>query len=215
MPHYKAGKQEELIGFQDIQGRVSRAQKKTPLALEAIGFFWLLYYSGCRKSEAYERTAEDIVTSPDFFIIDFHQRKKHGATVDPLELPRAWPGIPILVELAEKAKQRKPSNKLLISSPERNKKVTTRVKAHWLFPHINRTWAGVIVKQILGQQYYPHFLRLNRLTELGSDPTASTVRMKSYSGIKSISALESYLGKSKKEQDAAIDFMNKQIEQKS
>ena len=84
-------------------------------------------------------------------------------------------------------------------------------RERWLFPHINSTWAWKVVKRILGEKYYPHFLRLNRLTEIGSDPSASIVRMKSFSGIKDTKTLESYLGVSKTEQDAAVGFIGKQI----
>ena len=63
----------------------------------------------------------------------------------------------------------------------------------------------------MGPEYYPHFLRLNRLTEIGSDPKANIVKLKSYSGIKSIKALESYLGTSKEEQEAAISWMEKKM----
>ena len=71
--------------------------------------------------------------------------------------------------------------------------------------------AWKIVKDVLGSSYYPHFLRLNRLTEIGSDPEANIVRLKSYSGIKSIKALESYLGTSRQEQEAALSWMDKKF----
>jgi hypothetical protein len=73
-----------------------------------------------------------------------------------------------------------------------------------LFPHIQSATAWRIVKAVLGEEYYPHFLRVNKLTEIGSDPEASLVRLKSYSGIRSIKALETYLGVSSKEQEAAL-----------
>jgi hypothetical protein len=85
------------------------------------------------------------------------------------------------------------------------------VRDHWLFPNIQSSTALRLVKQVLGSRYYPHFLRLNRLTEIGSDPEASIVRLKSYSGIRSIKALESYLGTSKEEQEAALSWMEKRM----
>jgi hypothetical protein len=165
--------------------------------------------------------------------VDFGQRKKNGATMDPLELPRSFPGVNLLCEQLLRASQKRASSKqihfqeetkepalydngkpiLKKNGSQKYKKVTAskRVKARWLFPQVNRSWAARIVKRILGPDYYPHFLRLNRLSEIGSDPTANIVRLKSYSGIKSISTLEKYLGTSKKEQGAALDFMAKQI----
>jgi len=70
-----------------------------------------------------------------------------------------------------------------------------------------------LVKEVLGSRFYPHFLRLNRLTEIGSDPESNVVRLKSYSGIKSIKALESYLGTSKEEQEAALSWIGRKINQ--
>lgn len=212
MPKYKHGKIEEPIDFEEILRKVSAASKF--LTLENIAFFWLLYWCGVRKSEAYERVVEDCQITPEFFIIDFHQRKKHGATVKPLKLPRFFSGVDLLCEQLRRASERKLSRKQISYTPEKGVQKTKNVRAKWLFPHINRSWAGVIVKKILGEEYYPHFLRLNRLTEIGKDPTANIVRIKSYSGIKSTSVLDSYLGTSEKEQDAAISYMAKQIERR-
>jgi hypothetical protein len=164
-----------------------------------------------RKSEGYERIIEDAEITDSVFIIDFHQRKKHGALVPALKLPRSFPGVDVLCGQLLWAQKRKPSKKLIIYSPSKGTKATQRVRAQWLFPHINRTWADHIVKRVLGKEFYPHFLRLLRLSEIGQDPEANIVRLKSYSGIKSIKALEAYLGVTEKEQDAAIDSMAKQI----
>ena len=65
----------------------------------------------------------------------------------------------------------------------------------------------------IGQQYYPHFLRLNRITEICSNPEANIEMIKSFTGIRSIRVIEGYMGTSKKEQKAAMDFMAKQIKE--
>lgn len=210
MPHYKHGKIQESLSFQEIQEKVTAAQKK--VTKEQLSFFWLLYYSGCRKSELYERTAEDCQLKENFFIIDFHQRKKHGAEVPPLKFPLWFPGINIVCEQLRKSRKRKPSKKL-IERFRKQERSTERVKARWLFPNIHRTQAGRIVKKILGSNYYPHFLRLNRITEMCADPQLSLSRLKSFTGIKSLDALQSYLGVAEREQDAAVDFMAKQIKE--
>lgn len=180
--------------------------------LEGQAYFWLLYYCGVRKSEGYERIIDDVELTESLFIIDFHQRKKHGSQVPALKLPRTFPGVELICQQLLSARERKPHRKLLIYSPEKGRIETKTERAQWLFPHINRSWAAHIVKTVLGEQYYPHFLRLNRLTEIGSDESANVTRLKSFSGIRSIKALECYLGVSQKQQDAAIDFMAKQIE---
>jgi len=203
---YKHGKQEEPMSFQEFKKKV----ESSSLNSEKEGFIWLLYYAGCRKSEAYERIVSDCQVSDSHFIIDFGQRKKHGAKVDPLKFPRSWVGIEILVSLYERAAERKPKKKRIFF--QENKITKSKVvKDHWLFPHVQSVTAWRVVKEVLGSEYYPHFLRLNRLTEIGSDPEANIVRMKSYSGIKSIRTLQYYLGTSEKEQDAALSWMEKKM----
>lgn len=205
---YKNGKQIEIIEFEEIQKRVEAAKKW--LTRERVAFFWLLYWTGVRKSEAYERTAEDVQITPEHFIINFHKRKKGGLEVPPLRIPRSFPGVDLLIEVSEKARERKPHRKLIEVFSKKCRKAEI-IKAHWLFPHTHRTYAWITVKRILGKEYYPHFLRLNRISEICQDPTANIARISSFTGIKSLDVIEHYLGASKKEQDAAIDFIGKQI----
>ena len=208
-PHthrYAFGKQEELISFSKVLELVD----KSKLSKSELAYFWLLYYTGVRKSEAYERTAEDFKIKEDQVIIDFHQRKKRGATPKPLKLPLHWPGVSLIVDCVSKAQERKPSTKTIFIYSKKVK-TTKKVKARYVFPHIQSTHAWKIVKQVLGPKYYPHFLRLNRLSEIGSEPSANLLRLKSVSGIKSISTLRKYLGVSEKEQDEAFSLMDQKI----
>ena len=210
MPKYKHGKIIESLSFQEIQEKVAHA--KSILNLESLAYFWLLYYAGCRKSEAYERTVGDCQITDSQFIVDFHQRKKRGAEVPPLKFPLWFPGVDIICEQLLKASKKRKSRKLF----ERTRKgvrSTEYRRERWLFPHVAARWAQVIVKRVLGSRYYPHFLRLNRITEMCSDPELSLTRLKSFTGIKSLDALQSYLGVSQKEQEAAVHHMAKQIKE--
>lgn len=198
----------EIIDFQEIQKKVVAARKK--LSREREAFFWLLYYCGVRKSEAYERVAEDVELSLAFFSIDFHKRKKGGLTVPPLRLPRSFPGVDLLCELSLRAQKHRASRKLLERS-EKGIRHAAYFKGKWLFPHMNRSWALKTIKLILGEKYYPHFLRLNRISELCTDPSSNISRISSFTGIKTLQVIEYYLGSSRKEQEAAVDFMAKQI----
>lgn len=247
MGKYKHGKQTELLNFQTFQEKMNKAQ----LTEEEAGFLWGLYYCGARKSELYERVAEDCrlilttgapqsfplpkqLANPDswhenyFFQIDFKARKKHGSTVPPLELPLSWPGVTLLVKLAQKAAARSAFHKSLFiyeDSKEMKtlksgkqkaiKKRTLKSKiGHYLFPNVQSTRAWQISKEVLGPEFYPHFFRLNRLTEIATDPGSNLTRLKSYSGIKTTEILEAYLGTSKKEQQAAMSFMNEKFKEK-
>lgn len=209
MPHYKNGKQSEQLEFNQVKEKVSAAQKY--LTKEQLSFFWLLYYSGARKSEIYERTVGDCSITSEFFILDISLRKKGSAQTMPLEFPLWFPGISVVCEWLEKARTLKKTRKLL-EKWKKGKRLTSRIRAHWLFPHVAARSSQHIVKKVLGPQYYPHFLRLNRITELCSDPESNLTRIKSYTGIKSTRIIEeNYMGVSKKEQKAALDFIGKQI----
>lgn len=206
-PHkYRYGKQEDLINFDIIKKLVVKAK----LVMESEAYFWLLFYCSVRKSEAYERVDQDFKITESHLIVDFHQRKKNGAEVDPLELPLCWYGVKKIVECVEKATQHKPRFKNLFIYQDR-KRVKKRVRAHWVFPNIQSTKAWNIVKKVLGKKHYPHYLRLLGLSEIGSDPTASILRLKSVSGIKSITSLNAYLGKSKEEAKKGLEFRGRKF----
>lgn len=211
MPKHKYGKQLEMKSFPEIQERIDKVSKS--LTVESLAYFVLLYYCGVRKSEGYERTVEDCTLSPSLFIVDFGARKKGGEKVPPLEIPLEFPFMDILVKQYLRASKQRASKKLLIRS-EHQKNESYYKKARWLFPKVNRSWALTIVKTVLGDEYYPHFLRLNRITEIAGDPSSNLTRLKSFTGIKTIRALEAYMGTSRNEQKRAFDFMKKQISEK-
>lgn len=205
---YKHGKQMRPISFEDLCVCVEKAQSH--LTEEQNGYIWLLYYCGVRKSEGVERVVDDVEITELLFTIDFHKRKKGGAKVDPLKLPRAWPGVEILVKLTEKARAKRAQRKLIYYQEMRERRSRVE-KNHWIFPNIQSTEAWRIAKRVLGPEFYPHFLRLNRLTEIGKGKGSSSVRLKSFSGIKSIRSLEFYLGIDQAEQDQALELMDEHI----
>jgi len=207
---YKAGKQCEQLTFKEIQEKVAAAKPR--MDLESLAYFWLLYQSGVRKSELYERTVEDCSVTETHFIIDFRQRKKGSAEVPALEFPLWFPGMKVICEQLWVAQKRRSSRKL-IERTVKGVRSRERVKARWLFPHVHRTRAAEIVKEILGSRYYPHFLRLNRITELCSNKDVNISMIKSYTGIKTLRVIQGYIGTSKKEQKKAVDFMGKQFKE--
>jgi hypothetical protein len=203
MGKYKFGKKDEVLPFQVVKQKVKNAN----LRLRDEAIFWLLYYTRVRKSEGYERVAGDFKTDGVHLIVDFHQRKKRGAEVPPLRLPLNWYGIDKIVQSVRIALGCRPKEKAIYVYKD-GERIRVVKRDRWVFPRIQSTKAWEIVKRVLGEEYYPHFLRLNRLTEIAQDPTASLTRLKSFSGIKSTTALNSYLGTAKKEQRKAIEFMD-------
>lgn len=219
---YRYGKQEEIIPFSKIVKLVAKAD----LPIQEEAYFWLLYHTGVRASEGYERIVEDFKITETHVHVDFHKRKKGGAKTPVISLPRDYVGIDKLITQIELARVGKKRFKFLYFTEKTGETKTSekgrvtpvtrlakkRVKARWVFPKIQSWRAWKTVKKVLGKKYYPHFLRLICLTEIGSDPTASLTRMKSFSGIKTISALEYYLGTSKKETDKALEFRARQMQ---
>lgn len=211
------------MSFEEVKQKVLEAK----LQPNDEAFFWLLYWCGPRKSEAYERVAEDFEITDTHLIVDFGQRKKGSAKTDPPEIPVGWYGVNKIVEAVEKTQKRKARTKnVYVYEPTGETKVTKKghvvpvkkrtaikKKGRWVFPQIQSTKAWEIVRKVLGEGYYPHFLRLNRLTIIGSDPSASLTRLKSFSGIKSVRSMEAYLGVSKKEQQKAMAFSGKEAGQ--
>jgi len=208
MPAYKDGKQEHILSFEEIKQKVNA----TNLSKSEEAYFWLLYWCGVRKSEAYERVVEDFEITSSHLIVDFGQRKKHSAKTDPLAIPLSYYGINKIVEAVQKARERRVSTKSVFVQIEK-KRMRQRKKGKWVFPNIQSTKAWQIIKNVLGPSYYPHFLRLNRLSVISSDPTTSLTRLKSFSGIKSIKSLSAYLGMSKREQQKAIEISGKEAGQ--
>lgn len=200
------GKKTEVLDFKFVKQKVIN----TCLPWKDEAYFWLLYYCGVRKSEAYERVATDFKVTETHLIVDFHQRKKRGAEVPPLELPLSWYGMDKLVKAVQAAASCKPRNKAVFTYIDK-KRVRTLKVDNWVFPHIQSTKAWEIVQSVLGIGFYPHFLRLNRLTELASDSSSNLTRLKSFTGIKSTRVLDSYLGTSKKEQKKAIEYMSQKF----
>jgi len=110
------------MSFQEVKAKVL----DTKLSISEEAYFWLLYYCGCRKSEGYERVAEDFEINDTHLIVDFHQRKKGGDEVPPLELPRHWYGIDKIIECIEKAKPR--TKTIFTSQPTGETRLTKKGK---------------------------------------------------------------------------------------
>lgn len=207
MPIYKNGKQTQVMHFAEVKQKVAEAE----LTRSEEAYFWLLYWCGVRKSEAYERIAEDFKITDSHLIAGF-ARKKGSEKVPPLEIPLHYFGVDKIVAEVKRARQSKPKIKRLFISEDK-KRVGKQFRGKWVFPHIQSTKAWQIVRKILGQGYYPHFLRLNRLTIIGADPSTSFIRLKTFSGIKSVKSLSAYLGQDKKEQRKAMEISGREAEQ--
>ena len=217
-PHrYKFGKQTTIQSSAEFQIAVNNAidQGATP---EQIAYCVLLWNTGLRKSEAYELVVADVAVTSSTLMVDAGERKKHGLTVAPVEVPRIWFGVEeYLVPWIRERQESKPTKKRLFfqqptgkftrTDPTAQRPKGTRVeikvrdscieKAVWIFPNIASTSAWTTVKLVLGEKYYPHFCRLEKLSKVAK--TAQNMgdmigAVRRVSGLKSLNAMEAYFG---------------------
>lgn len=130
-------------------------------------FLTILFLAGVRVSEALALKPEDITCLPDTVYIDFF-RLKGSKNTDPIELPK----VDCFMWLCDEVWNLK-------QDP------TQRI-----FP-FSRTTAYRIVKRVW-PELYPHFFRMNRITQTVQKHDIATVR--SYTGI-SLSSMEHYIAK--------------------
>jgi len=142
-------------------------------------------------------------------IVDFHKRKKGGEEVPPLKIPRTFYGVekylvPYLIRPKRlNVKTLFTYESILGKTIVHSKQVTDR----WLFPHISSSTALRLVKKVLGEKYYPHYLRLRKLSKVGRDRQRGTImHLKAISGIKSLRALQEYMGIDEEAQDEAMEI---------
>ena len=220
---YKHGKQKGIMPLAAFQTLIEEAANRGA-PLNHLAFCIALWHTGVRKSELYERLLSDVTVTENFVVVDFHKRKKGGDEVPPLKIPRSFFGVEeYLVPWIERRKASKPpprktwknlfyqmeTEKTRVTAKGKTVTVKKRVKRKerglWLFPNVGSTTAWQIVKDVLGAKYYPHYLRLRKLSKIASNPkTKSIIHIKSVSGLKSITAIQAYMGVDEELQDEAM-----------
>lgn len=138
MPKYKK-KITRLMQYEEFQEAIQ------DLTIQRQAFLTLLFFSGCRVSEALAVSAEDIHCTPETVFIQF-KRLKGSRQTDPTELPRA----DALEWLCHQ------------------KDTTIKVFC------FSRTTAYRIVKEVF-PDLYPHYFRMNRITKTADQFGDSTV----------------------------------------
>lgn len=213
--HYAQGKQEAILTFDEVVDRIDHS----PIMGEQEAFFWLSYYLGIRKMEALSLPCSALTLEGDKLWIDVGQRLKGSAKTDKIPLDISWHGVDKIIATWNKHKILKPVNHRFISwkrdrtlpKEERSKhpiKIETVKKDVWLFLNISPATGTAIVKKALGDnKYYHHYLRLLRLSEISDSPNASIIMIRSFSGLRSLSSIQKYLGTSKKALSGAMDII--------
>ena len=175
MPHYKEGKQTRPIEFEFMKEVLASNRFKRSSHRSYLAF---LYLTGVRRSEALDRVKEDF-TKKDTLLTIHIPAKKHGVR-EILQLSLEMPFMDLIQDQVDKTR---PGRKV------------------WNFS--GRT-ALRIIKEAMGSQYYPHFLRLNRSVHFLDDATTTFPEMQSWFGWKSGKTIDSYMGFSQRHLDKQV-----------
>jgi len=176
---YKDGKRTKAIDFETFSKGMN--SDKFTHKLRDRSYLAFLYWSGVRRSEAYERVREDFSIKNGFLFVNV-PAKKHGERGGDLRIPVNLPFVDLILERLEKTRLR--------WHPELKR------KGRFLWP-ISDTTAWRIVKGPF-PDLYPHFFRLNRATIFCSQPDTSTVDVRSWFGWKSEKTIQYYMGVSER-----------------
>ncbi len=175
---------DENLGYDSAYSRRSKS------------FLALLFFSPLRSSELTLRTISDFEINEDegkLVIKLLRLKKKHKPTdkSEPCSVPLAYPLMNTVIEWLEgeewKDEEKNPHNR-----PFNFKSGT----------------ASNIVKETLGEEYYPHYTRFRFLTLGASDPKTSIAELKAKSRL-TLSALGIYIKSPKQLEDS---FDRRQIE---
>jgi integrase len=175
-PHkYKHGKRTKTMEFDTF--RKGMEYGKTTHALRDRSYLAFLYWSGVRRSEAYEREKEDFEIKDGILLVTV-PAKKQGERGGSLRIRVDLPFVNLIIERLNKTR--------LCYHPE------LRRKGRFLWP-ISDTTAWRIIKRVF-PKVYPHFFRLNRATLFCSDPDTTIPDVKSWFGWKSEKTINFYMG---------------------
>ena len=179
-PHkYKDGKQTKAIDFETFQEGME--SKKFSHPLRDGSYLAFIYWSGVRRSEAYERVKKNFEVKDDILLCEV-PAKKHGERGGSLRLPINLPYVNLILERIEKTRLR--------YHPELKR------KDKFVWP-ISDSTAWRIVKRVF-PGLYPHFFRLNRAVLFCQNPDTSDIDVKSWFGWKSSKTIDYYMGVSQR-----------------
>jgi integrase len=187
-PHYKFGKQEEIMDLKSfIELLESSRLEKEFFENRRRAFLILLYWTGLRKSEIYERKVSDFVIDDKYLIIYAPRKKKKQVKILPLYLPRKLWGIEEVISWIKQFKDdERPFN-------------------------FNAVTAWNYVK-IFEKKLYPHYFRLNRVTLLCDNPDVTVSDLRAWFDFHPVT-IDHYLGRSTRIQKKMAEKMLKSLEE--
>lgn len=188
-PHkYKYGKKEEEIDLATFK----KIMEKGHFVKESHrSFLAFLYWIGCRKKEALERTKADFKITKNILYARVPV-KKGGKRVQPLPIPRDLPYVDLVIKQVKRTRRtrRNPRSRI------------------WNFGDVT---AWRIVKRVM-PEHYPHFFRLNRIVKFFDNPQATVTQVRTIFGIRSVRTINYYLGLSKRSVQAVPTYLRAEVE---
>lgn len=156
-------------------------------ARRSKSFLALLFFTPLRSSEVYERSIDDFVISKDVLTIKLLRKKKRhqkGDKSEPCSIPKIFPLMDTVIDWLEgeewKDEEKNPENRPF---------------------NFSSSTALNIVKETLGEEFYPHYTRFRFLTVGASDPESSIAELKAKSRL-TLSALSVYIKSPKQLEDS-------------
>lgn len=175
-PHkYQHGKRTKTMSFDTFSKGMKYGKVAHPLRDRSYLAF--LYWTGVRRSEAYERVKEDFEIKNGVLMVNVPAKKK-GERGGSLRIRVDLPFVNLIIERLNETR--------LCYHPE------VKRKGRYLWP-VSDTTAWRIVKRVF-PKVYPHFFRLNRAVLFCQQPETTNVDVKSWFGWKSEKTIGFYMG---------------------
>jgi len=177
-PHrYKYGKQQEPISASEFFRRIEALPKLTFHQRRKRAFNILAFYTGLRSGEIRMLRKRDIKVEGDTVTIYAFREKKGRTTpleekVKPVILNRRWKLVPEFLEYIEQFEDEEQ-----------------------IFP-ISRTTAWKYVKDLFPKGY-PHYYRLNRITDLCNTTNMTLVEIRNWTALH-LTTIERYISRSER-----------------
>lgn len=185
------------LGLMSVDEFVEALNEKLPYdskyCRRARSFLITLYWTPLRSSEIYERTIDDFRITKSKIKISLLRKKKHhkpGDKKEPISIFRAFP-------LAEEIVN-------YLQGEEWKTEKNTEGRP-W---HISHDTARNYVREVFGNDYYPHYFRFRFLTHGANDPKTSLAELQAKSKL-TLSALEHYI---KAPEKLADEFDRRELE---
>lgn len=162
-------KQTEVMPFNVFEKLLNDGlSKRTFFQRRMRSYLILHYWTPLRKSEIYERTADDFEIKNSFLIIHLLRKKKRynpSIKDEPLSVPLA---LPLMDEVVDWLKNKEWFNP-----------ITNPKNRPW---NISNVTAWNYVKRVF-PLHYPHFFRFNWITDALNDPETTITELRSKTGL--------------------------------